>query len=342
MRKILEILLHLSFWFIVIIFHAFIYNITGENRARYPWTDEFLYYVILRFLPGYLLSFYGTYSFIIPRYLKTEKYVKLFITLPLWLLFTSIVFDISIMMGKNMSISNLFQLKDIFLGFVIFSAPMSILSFLIWGIVNWFDEHQKSKDLQLKTKQIELDLIRSKTNPHFLFNSLNNIDSLIMSDSEKASEYLNKLSDILRYSLYKKDNEKVTLEEEIKIIKDFIDLQKLRTSNKEFVTFDIANDVDIKQEIYPLVFMPFIENAFKHSSDKRTKNAIMLSLKNKDESLNFQCENVKSEEKLTSNKITGIGLSLIEQRLNILYPNNILTIDETNNKFIVNLRIEIS
>ena len=341
MKKILELLLHLSFWFVVIIFHAFIYNITGRNGARSPWTDEFLINIIFRFIPGYLLAFYGTYIFIIPKYLKTGKYIKLFLVLILWSLFTSIIFDVSIMMSKTVSISNLFRLKDIFAGFIIFSAPMSILSFLIWGIVNWFEEHQKTKELQLKTQQIELDLIRSKTNPHFLFNSLNNIDSLIMSDSTKASKYLNKLSDILRYSLYMKDDEKVSLEDEIKIINDFIDLQKLRTSNKEFVTLEIDSSVDTKQKIYPLVFMPFIENVFKHSSDKRTKNAILINLKNEDNFIIFRCENLTTKEKLGSNKIKGIGTSLIKQRLNILYPNNILTIDETDNKYIINLRIEI-
>ncbi len=341
MKKILELLLHLSFWVTVIVFHAFIYNITGRNGARSPWTDEFLYHVIFRFLPGYLLTFYGTYFFIIPRYLKTEKYIKLFVALILWLLFTSIIFDVSIMIGKSFSVSNLLRLKDIILGFIIFAVPMSILSFLIWGIVNWFDEHQKAKELKLKTQQIELDLIRSKTNPHFLFNSLNNIDSLIMSDSTKASEYLNKLSDILRYSLYMEDDEKVSLEDEIKIITNFIDLQKLRTLNKEFVTLKIDNNVNIKQTIYPLIFMPFIENAFKHSSDKRAKNAIYINLKNEDNFLLFKCENITTKEKVEPNKIKGIGITLIKQRLNILYPNNTLIINETGHKFIINLRIEI-
>src|ERR1044071_687955 len=115
---------------------------------------------------------------------------------------------------------------------------------------------------------MELALIKSQINPHFLFNTINNIDVLIAKDSAKASEYLNKLSGILRYMIYETRNEKISLAGELDYIEKYLELQKIRTANPDYVNFQISGEAN-NLKIAPMILFPFIENAFKHTENKK-------------------------------------------------------------------------
>jgi two-component system, LytTR family, sensor kinase len=188
--------------------------------------------------------------------------------------------------------------------------------------------------------QSELALLKNQISPHFLFNTLNNIDSLIKSSTDMASETLIKLSDILRYMIYDTNVDKVLLANEIKYMESYIDLQKLQFANKELVKLSIIGNPGTIS-ISPMIFIPFIENAFKHCTNKDMRNAIRITFSIENNIVNFECINDfdKSQE-ITKDNASGIGLNNIKRRLEILYPGmHSLNIKEERNIYSVILSV---
>jgi LytS/YehU family sensor histidine kinase len=165
---------------------------------------------------------------------------------------------------------------------------------------------------------------------------------LIEKDAVKASAYLNKLSDIMRFMLYETKTEKILLEKELTYITKYIDLQKIRTSNLNFVNYTIEGNPG-NWMIAPMLFIPFIENAFKHSGNKKTDHAIVVNIKITATVLSFYCENHFSENQLIDHEARGIGNELIKKRLDLLYPGkHSLSVEKQNNIYKVQLAIYIN
>ena len=184
---------------------------------------------------------------------------------------------------------------------------------------------------------MELELIKSQINPHFLFNTINNIDVLIAKDAARASAYLNKLSDIMRFMLYETKTEKITLDKELTYIEKYIDLQKIRTSNMNYVNYYVVGDSS-NLMIAPMLFIPFIENAFKHTENKKVENAINIKIIIEKEMIIFDCENYYTKETQVKPDQSGLGNELIQKRLTLLYPNkHTLEIINKNNTYKVKL-----
>jgi len=212
---------------------------------------------------------------------------------------------------------------------------------LIKAFLNWYSDIFYKRQLEKKNLETELALLKAQINPHFLFNTLNNIDVLIEKDASAASVYLKKLSDILRFTLYESPLETVALSEEIKYIGQYIELQKIRTSNTDFVSFIIKGNVD-NLRIAPMLFISFIENAFKHCTDKKINNAIEVTLAVRDKDICFTCSNAFDASAQLTQLGSGLGLDLIQARLELLYKGNYqLNIDKTNERFTVNLTVNI-
>ena len=166
---------------------------------------------------------------------------------------------------------------------------------------------------------MELALVKSQINPHFLFNTINNIDVLISKDAERASAYLNKLSDVMRSMLYETKPAKINLSKELAYIEKFIELQKIRTTNEHYINYSIKGDVS-NFMIPPMLLIPFIENAFKHAENKKFENAISINIDVENEKFIFECENSYVQSVTPRNKKDGIGNELIKKRLALLYP----------------------
>lgn len=184
----------------------------------------------------------------------------------------------------------------------------------------YFKNQQIKTELENKNKTSELALLRTQLNPHFLFNTLNNIDSLIITKPEKASDAIIKLSEIMRFTLYDADNDRVPLEREISFLENFIALQQLRLKNPFFVNFDIDGKC-IGKSIAPMLFIPFVENAFKHGLKSVVAPGIEIKLKCENETMIFEVSNhFSSLEVQNKDKTSGIGLINTEKRLALLYP----------------------
>ncbi|WP_183575224.1 sensor histidine kinase [Mucilaginibacter sp. X5P1] len=217
----------------------------------------------------------------------------------------------------------------------------AFMAYLTKVFLNWYSDIFYKRQLEKKNLETELALLKAQINPHFLFNTLNNIDVLIEKDAAVASVYLKKLSDILRFTLYESPSETVALSEEIKYISQYIELQKIRTSNTDFVSFTVeGNTGDLR--IAPMLFISFIENAFKHCTDKKINNAIEIDIAILNGEVHFICSNAFDISAQLTQPKSGLGLDLIKNRLKLLYKENYqLKIDKTNERFIVTLTVKL-
>lgn len=211
------------------------------------------------------------------------------------------------------------------------------------AILEYFNDKEKKKELEQKTIQSELNLLRSQINPHFLFNTLNNIDTLIRKDATKASDLLIKLSVQMRYMLYDSNTEKIDLGSEIEFIKDYISLQMLRIKNQDAVKADFNGDYK-NILVPPMLFIPFIENAFKHCSDTNVNDAIVFRIEANENGIIFESENLFDDDfKGSKDKTGGVGIDLAQKRLQLLYPGkHTLDISKKDNRFHVSLNIEFT
>ena len=198
----------------------------------------------------------------------------------------------------------------------------------------------QNEKLAKQNLQSELALLKNQINPHFLFNTLNNIDSLIKSNTEKASETLVKLSDILRYMIYDTNVAMVQLSSEINHVESYIALQRLQFANRELVSITVQGNPGNIQ-VAPMLFIPFVENAFKHCTDKGTPAAIRIAFTMDDNSVKFESANLSDQaQRINKDGASGVGLSIVRRRLELLYPGrHTLSIKEENDTFIVTLSI---
>ena len=214
-----------------------------------------------------------------------------------------------------------------------------VVALVIKGFINWYNEKKLKEALKQKNHEMEMALIKSKLDPHLLFNTINNIDALIIKDAVEASNYLNKLSDIMRFMLYETMAEKILLSQEIEYIEKYIALQKIRTANENYVHFSITGIIG-KKMIAPMVFIPFIENAFKHTNNKKLENAISVHIIISNKTIQLVCENKFDSKPTVRQPDSGLGNELIQKRLQLIYPEkHTLEVNKTNELYTVNLTI---
>jgi len=189
--------------------------------------------------------------------------------------------------------------------------------------------------------QTELKFLKSQINPHFLFNALNNIYSLSYTHSEKTPEMIMKLSNMLRYMLYENNERKVSLREEITYIRHYIDFQLLKIEGSPRLQIDM-DQADGSLMIEPMLFIPFIENSFKHSNIEDTKHGwIKLQLRTEGKKVYFHISNSIPARTYTKDVVGGIGLQNIRKRLELLYPGkHQLNITSHDHVFEVDLQID--
>ncbi len=194
-----------------------------------------------------------------------------------------------------------------------------VMGLFIKGFVVSYGDIRIKEELVQKNTEMELALIKAQIDPHFLFNTINNIDVLIGKDPTKASQYLVKLSDIMRFMLYETKAERIALRTELDYINKYIDLQRIRTSNGDFVKFVVTGSAD-NYRISPMLFIPFIENAFKHAEDLKKEEAIDIAINIDRNKIIFECRNKYIDGVQGKMKHPGLGNELIRKRLQLLYP----------------------
>jgi hypothetical protein len=227
-------------------------------------------------------------------------------------------------------------LLHIFIG-----AFVSVL-FINFGFcgLRFFEENLRLRKILIDS---QLQILQAQINPHFMFNVLNHVNVLIRKEPDIASTLLVQYTNILRYQLYYGKKEKVDLQQEVNFLKDFIEIEKVRWKNNLTVhcSWEI---IDFSKMIPPLLFITFVENAFKHvSRSKQEKGFVKIALIQKNDCLTFHVENSKFAETVSNKKkASGIGLTNITERLDILFSNNYyLKIDEASTLYSTKLTINI-
>lgn len=222
-----------------------------------------------------------------------------------------------------------------FMFFLVIGASAAVKLFQ-----QWVADSKRINELETITIYTELENLKKQINPHFLFNTLNNVNVLTQTDPEKASQIVIKLSDLLRYQLYDSARNKVLLSSEIHFLEDFLNLEKIRRDSFEF---SIKKEGTINGiEVPPLLFITFIENAVKFNIDAEAIAFVAVAFYVSDGVLVFNCLNSKPKIKVQSNKHGGLGLANIKRTLDLLYPGkHTLTITDTNDRFNVELTIKL-
>ncbi len=345
MKKFLKIGLHILFW-IAIPSLILYFNWAGQDTTHLPGTlkpeSKTIWEIIRSNLDLTIISlissipiFYLSLRLLTPKLLfkwnllKFSLFVISFIACYYFVFFfTILVFPLMYFFGTSLAIKVL--------------GPIVWLSGLGGTMFAFIEKSKKDRldkeILSKKNVQLELDLLKSSISPHFLFNTLNNIDILIGKEPNKASDYLKKLSGILRFLFSNYKDEMIPLNKELEFIDQYVSLQKLRTTNSDFVSLQKSGKIE-NWEIPPMLFLPFLENAFKYSTNKMISNAIEIKIDAEDEGLHFLCRNNISTIK---NEIQthGVGIKTMKQRLDLIYKNNYkLDIIDENDFFTVNLNI---
>lgn len=343
--------LHAAYWVLyqILIIALFILSKAASADGLKDWDDLVVLILIATFTGA--ASFYTFYLWLVPSYLIAAR-IRMFIGLGLTV---SLALSVLATIGFSLLISIilflafqkieflLFSFRDqiwLIAAFFILALVNGVLGTLVKGFITWYVVNQEKQALITNKLQAELSLLKAQINPHFLFNTLNNIDVLIDLEPQKASLYLNKLSDLLRYVLYETQAEWVSLTKELEYITKYIELQKIRTANQDFVFLELDGVVD-SIIIPPMLLIPYIENAFKYATNKKNTKAIHISIAINDKQIHFLCiNNIDKNGHTHSEDHNGLGNRLLKQRLSLIYGDNyLLDIQNNENEYIVNLNL---
>jgi LytS/YehU family sensor histidine kinase len=285
------------------------------------------------------LLFYANAYFFIPKLAYTRRFGQYL---------TALLVTFCLLTAWNRYIYSVFMpgLHFRIWSYVLFELPIFI--FLVMGstafrvVADRIREQQRIKEKETENLKTELSFLRSQVSPHFMFNVLNNMVALARKKSDLLEPSLIKLSSLLRYMLYETDEDKVLLEKEIEYLKSFIELQAQRFGKNVDINTDFEPVTD-GFVIEPMLLIPFVENAFKHGTGLVPQAQIDIQLKIQDSQLNFHVRNRYNETATwEKDKTSGIGLTNVKRRLNLLYPNiHSLQITKEDGWFSVLLKLNL-
>jgi two-component system LytT family sensor kinase len=291
-----------------------------------------------------LICFYAYYTVLFQKFLIKKKFLLLFAGAISVSLVSALVVSalLSTLFGARFMFADGFNsfFWELFI-FTLIGLFHGVVALVMRGFIAWFEDIKLKEELNRKNYETELALMKAQLHPHFLFNTINNIDMLIQKDPAKASAYLNKLSDIMRFMLYEAKTEKILLSKELTYIDKYIELQKIRTANVNYINLKVKGNADGLM-IEPLLFIPFIENAFKHAENKKVDNAIGIIIIIGKDHLEFECQNHYTGNTQTKPEQSGLGNELIKKRLALLYPGkHHFSVNDENGIYKVNLSLTL-
>lgn len=290
---------------------------------------SFFFQFLLIYLSGYLFFFINN-KFLVPKILRQRGLILYVLSLLsaialLYPILGQILISLPInkVLGRDIFSDNPFTLENAFgaMGVMLLSLPI-VLS------IQWARQNTRILSLEREKSQTELDLLRQQLNPHFFFNTLNNLYALSLQKSDQTLESILQLSALMRYTIYKGSEERVLLQEELKYIEDYIQLQQIRL--KKPLVFNFEQQISSDQIIIaPLLLIVLVENAFKHGIEPAEDKAFLnLKLVATTKEIYFSCEN--SFEPLAGHHEKGIGLDNLRKRLALLYPNQHTLLSSSN------------
>jgi two-component system, LytTR family, sensor kinase len=346
----IQVLIHILIWTILIIIPLYLSGRYGDNR-------RFFRLFFIKDIITYGILFYVNYLILVPLlFFKSKRmsYVIAVLVMVVGFYFISYLPNAYIV-KRSESAQNFEPPRDkpgdSRIGFRMmhgytYTLASLVIVFLSLGLGSLNRQTQverKQEQLEKEKLNSELAFLKNQISPHFFFNTLNNIYSLIEINKEDAKESILKLSKLMRYLLYESEQGETQLDREIDFMNHYIDLMKLRLTNKVNLNVNFP-PADEKFHIPPLLFIPFIENAFKHGISNREKSMIDISMVVYQNVLTFQCKNTMAIVKNGSIDLSGSGIGLENaiKRLNLLFPEtHTLKISQLDDVFHVFLEIRL-
>lgn len=295
-----------------------------------------------------LVSYFNIY-FLFPVFLQKRDYLKYFaaisLTISLGTFLESGAFLALNTIGPEDKLSLLSPRFLLTTAMAIIYTTAITMSLKL--VKHWYEKERLAKVLETLNAETELKYLKSQINPHFLFNSLNSIYALSLQKSDFTPDLILKLSDILRYLLYEGSEKKVSLTQEIKYLRSYLELEKVRHGDRMDLQIEIQGETD-SCEIAPMLLIPFVENSFKHGLGKdRSNGFVKVLIVTHEDDLHFEIVNSKpstgSEISQQAGYQGGIGLLNVKKRLNLLYPKqHALELISTETEFKVSLDIKLT
>lgn len=308
----------LAFWLVIYFYYV--------STAWPSYSDKVALFEKLFVKTGFqILLTYAIISFFIPRLLPRKRkllfllsvLLSIYLTYAFYTAYRYFYFD-----PKYPEIYRGFNLEERLLDFNFFFTELTWFLFpaAILMALKYYREQREVMSLREQKRITELRLLKNQLNPHFLFNTLNNLYTLALKKSDKTPELIAKLSAILDYMLYHCNDRFVALTDEIKLLNNYIDLEKLRYDDRVVVDFEYKTEKAV--EIAPLILLTFLENAFKHGVKEEIKIAkIQMHLRATREEIWFEIQNTKPQSGVVESHTASIGLENIKKQLDFLYPH---------------------
>jgi two-component system, LytTR family, sensor kinase len=335
MKKVKLYSLHAILWLLLFLLSNFLFGRPGFNIDFMLNLKTWIIYLVL---------FYVNYLLLIPHFLFVKKYLLYLVLLFVLISGLFIVkYNIDEKIFNTQIDSESFNLmpspmddqmppsmdmvpeSPTFLFGPHFIPGLSQLLIIVLAslslcfVQKWQDDEKIMSEIETEKISTELSFLKQQINPHFLFNAINSIYSLSLSDRPSTSEAILKLSSILRYMLYETDKKFVALKNEIQVIEDYIELQKLRITKKVHLSYRVKGNSET-YSIVPLLLIPLIENAFKHGIDNINDSVIDIFIKIEHDMLNIRIENSMVPKPEKNSTESGIGIKNIRRRLELFYP----------------------
>ena len=334
---------HLLFWIIyLIVFSVWAgFDVVVNFREGTETT--------LVFMPANIIYAYGIIYWLVPKILIKEEYSKFLMMFCVWMLaglvmnfLTRYYILLPLRQGRpNLSFNYAYKQIFAFGSFVVMNTIAMFGGFIKFFKL-WYAEQQQKQFAEKEKINAELELLKAQLHPHFLFNTLNNLYSLVYEKSDRAPKMLMRLSGLLSYVLYECKANEVLLSKEISIMKDYAALEKERYGDRLDVSFNFSGNIENKM-VAPMLFQPFIENAFKHgTSEQLGKVWMSIDLSVKENQLYFKIINSCDNNAAIVLEKHGVGIENVKKRLELLYPENFkLQNGAEDDVYIVSLSLEL-
>lgn len=347
MKKQNIIIFHVLFWV-----YYFFQNMVSFDIDTQSFSIPFLSFdfsnpsvaITYSFTLLYVFTFWLNYYYVLPKYFDVNNLKRMLLALcSLFILFIGVRYLVEeVLYLQFLGFRNYHEKTTVW--FYIYdnlyygSRPI-ISSSVLWFIINMLGMQKKQIELVESKRETEINFLKSQINPHFIFNTLNNIYYLVFEKSDKSLQAIEQLSGLMRYMTYESQNQTIAIQREVEYIKDFIALESMRISGKANVIFDtdISNS---ELRIPPLLLIPFVENGFKHGVLNDANFPFRISLIQREKELILSSENAIHRNKKDAQ--SGIGMQNLKKRLELYYPDNhTLDIAVNGDRYVVQLKIKL-
>jgi two-component system, LytTR family, sensor kinase len=328
---------HVIFWTATVAFHV----LTRMDMIKAIGFDQFILEIIIRNVLLAILIYFNL-LILVRKYAQQKKIIRyillLFIALAVYALLknTHDVYLNGYVLG-DVNRRSLFYNTSYNLSIALFYLAFNVALHLS---KEWYFQRELIQKLEVEKLSSELEYLKAQINPHFVFNSINTVYFQIDKENIHARESLSAFSEMLRYQLYECNGKEIKIEKEIVYLKNYVALQRMRKDENYSISFEVGEDVN-GFAISPLLFIPFIENAFKHVSHHPHQNEVQIRISKLGNTIELSVFNTK-ENKIIVNEYNGIGLKNVQRRLELLYNNrHHLVIDNKTESYHVRLTLHM-